>query len=298
VSERSPQLGYVLAAVAAAMFAVSGIMARKLLDSGVSPWHLTELRSVITFVLLLVYLRVKDPALLRIRRDEVKRLAFLGIFGFAAVQSTYFAAISRLDIGVALTIQFTAPLLILVFVQRDHPRRVWWAAGMSVVGTFFMVKAYDAHGLDGLGLLAAAASCLTYAIYLLAAENAGERHDARTTLVWAFGFCSLVWVIARPPWTFPFDHFHSAEHVAFGLGVAIVGTLIPFLLTVHALKFIPSARAGVVGTLEPVIASLLAWPLLDQKLDPPQIAGILVVVAAVAWVQATKVAPTWPTSDP
>jgi len=92
----------------------------------------------------------------------------------------------------------------------------------------------------------------------------------------------------RPPWTFPFAIFDDAEHILLGLGVGVLGTLVPFVLIVSALRHISAARAGVVATLEPVVASVVAWPVHDQVLAAPQIAGILVVVAAVAWVQSHR----------
>lgn len=295
VEHKSPRLGYALTAAAAALFAISGVMARVLLDDGVSAWHLTELRSVLAFVLLLGWLGTTNRALLRVQRGDVPRLAFLGIAGLAAVQSTYFAAIARLDIGVALTIQYLAPLLILVVLRIFRGRKaapaLWGACVLSVAGSFLVVKAYDANGLDGIGLAWAVAACATFAINLTASERAGQTLDARTTLTWGFGFCSLVWLIARPPWTFPFALFDDAEHVLLGLGVGVAGTLIPFVLLVTALRHISAARVGVVATLEPVIASIVAWPLLDQVLSAPQVLGVLIVVAAVAWVQSQQTAP-------
>jgi drug/metabolite transporter (DMT)-like permease len=298
--ERSPRLGYALTATAAALFASGGVMARTLLDDGVSAWHLTELRSVLAFVLLVAYLALTNRALLSAGREHVRQLAFLGVFGLAAVQSTYFAAIARLDIGVVLAIQYLAPLLLLVWARAVHrrptPRALWGACALSVAGSFFVVRAYDAQGLDGLGLLWAVACMVAFAVNLSASEKAGERLDARTTLTWGFGFCTLVFLIARPPWTFPFHIFDDAEHVLLGLGVGVAGTLVPFLLIVTALRHISAAHAGVVATLEPVIASIIAWPLLDQVLDAAQVTGIVIVVAAVAWVQAASVRPRWPTS--
>src|SRR3954470_16262438 len=127
--DRSPRLGYALTAVAAALFASGGVMARKLLDDGVSAWHLTELRSVLTFVLLVGYLLLTNRKLLTAGRERVPQLAVLGVFGLAAVQSTYFAAIARLDIGVVLSIQYLAPLLLLVWARAVHrkatPPAVW-----------------------------------------------------------------------------------------------------------------------------------------------------------------------------
>lgn len=297
MQHRSPTLGYALTATGAALFAAGGVMARKLLDAGISPWRLTEMRSVMAFVLLVAYLAASNRGLLRVRRGDVAKLAFLGIFGLAAVQSTYFAAIQRLDIGVALTIQYLAPLLILVvlhFRGRPTPTAMWGAAALSVVGAFLVVKAYDTRGLDGLGLVAAVAACVTFAINLTASEHAGRTLDSRTTLTYGFGFCTLAWLVVQPPWSFPYGLI--ADHLWLALGVGIVGTLIPFLLLFTALRFIPAARAGVVATLEPVIASIIAWPVLDQVLTAPQVAGIVIVVAAVAWVQAASVRPQWPTS--
>ena len=293
VIERSPRRGYLLTVMAASLFAVSASMARVLLDHGVSAWHLTEMRSVLALVLLLGYLGLTDRALLRVEREDVPRLAFLGVFGLAAVQATYFAAIARLDIGVALTIQYLGPGLILLWLRVRHGRHLarslYGAVALSVVGSFLVVQAYDGlGGLDGLGLLAAAATAVAFAVNLVASERAGVRLDARTTLVWGFAFSTLVFLVARPPWTFPFGIFDDAEHILLGLGVGIFGTLVPFILIVSALRHISAARVGVVATLEPVVASVVAWPIHGQVLAVPQIAGILVVVAAVAWVQSHR----------
>src|SRR5688572_24541333 len=75
---RNPRLGYLLAAGAATMWAVNGSLARFLLDDGVSAWHLSELRSALSFVLLAAYLAIARPQLLRVKRSEIPRLAWLG----------------------------------------------------------------------------------------------------------------------------------------------------------------------------------------------------------------------------
>jgi len=291
--ERSPRLGYALAAVAATMWAVNGSLARLLIDDGVSPFHLSEMRSALSFALLAVWLLVMDRGLLRVRRDQIGGLAFFGIAGLALVHGTYFLAIERLDVGVALTIQYLGPLLILLWLRVAHGRRMaptlWGAGALSVVGAFLVVRAYDPSGLDGLGLLFAAGAAVTFAVYMVAAERAGARgHHPATSLVWGFGFATLFWLVVRPPWTFPFEAFAEPRNLALGLGVALVGTLIPFVLIVTAVRHIPAPRAGVVSTLEPVLAALIAWPVLEQALTPPQVAGVVVVVAAVVWVQTHR----------
>ncbi len=156
-ADRRPRLGYLLAAVAAAMFALNGSLARFVLDDGVSAAHLSQLRVTLAFLLLAGTLAVVDRSRLRIARRDVPRMAWLGIMGLAVVQFTYFAAIDRLAISVALVIQFTGPLLVLLWLRIAHGRRLrpslYGAVGLSVLGSALVVEVYDAGGLDGLGVL-------------------------------------------------------------------------------------------------------------------------------------------------
>jgi drug/metabolite transporter (DMT)-like permease len=289
----SPRLGYLLAAAAAAMWALNGSLARFLLDDGVSALRLAQLRAVLSWLFLVVALLALRPVLLRVRREDVPRMAFLGIAGLAGVSATYFLAIDRLEIGVALTIQYLGPLLILLWLRVFHRRRLrrglWGAAALSVVGSFFVVRAYEAGALDVLGVAAAFGAALTYATYLVASERAGRRYEPVTTLVWGFGFASLFWAAVQPVWWFPLDRFASLDNLALGLGVVIVGTLAPFACIVAAVRRIPASRAAVVATLEPVMGAVIAYLIHDEVLAAPQIVGGLLVVAAVIWLQTRPI---------
>ena len=274
------------------MWALNGSLSRLLLDDGVSALRLAELRGVLSFVLLAAALAIARPRLLRIRRQDIPRLAFLGVVGLAGVHATYFFAISRLDVGVALVIQYLGPLILLLWLRLVHRRQLqrslWGAAVLSVIGCFLVVQAWNPGAIDGLGLLAAFGAAITFAIYLYSSEQAGHRYEPVTTLVWGFGFASLFWLVVQPPWSFPFAEFTSAENIALGLGVAVIGTLLPFVCIVAALRHVPASRAAVVATLEPVLAAIIAWPVLGQDLDVAQIAGGLIVVGAVVWVQIQR----------
>jgi drug/metabolite transporter (DMT)-like permease len=293
VRPRSPGLGYLLAASAAAMWALNGSLARFLLDDGVSALRLAQLRALVSWVILVAVVAVARPRLLAIRREDVGRLAFLGIVGLAAVHATYFVAIDHLQIGVALTIQYLAPVLILVWLRAWHRRRpgagLWGAAALSVLGCFFVVRAYDLHALDALGVAAAFGAAVTFAVYLVSSERLGQRYEPLTTLVWGFGFASVFWAVVQPPWSFPVWQFQSMDAVALGLGVAVIGTLAPFACMVAAVRHIPASRAAVVATLEPVLAAVVAYFVHGEALSAPQIAGGLAVVAAVIWVQLQRI---------
>jgi drug/metabolite transporter (DMT)-like permease len=290
--ERNPRLGYALAASAAALWALNGSLARFLLDDGVSALRLAQLRSLVAWAILVACLALVRPQLLRINRRDIPRFAFLGIAGLALVHALYFIAIDHVKIGVALVIQYLAPLLVLLWLRFAHGRRLrpslWLAAGLSVAGCFLIVEAWDVGALDGLGLAAAFGSAVTFAIYLLSSERTGHSYTPFTTMAWAFGFASLFWAVAQPLWNFPLDQFSSPGDVLLGLGVAVLGTLVPFVLMVEALRHIPASRAAVVATLEPVLAAVIAWIVHGEVLEAVQIAGGMIVVAAVVWVQSQR----------
>src|SRR6266516_364059 len=260
---RSTRVGYLLAATAAAMWALNGSLARFLLDDGVSALRLAQMRSLLAWVILLAAVVIVRPALLRVERADVPRLAFLGIAGLALVHATYFFAIDRLEIGVALTIQYLGPLLILLWLRLAHGRRLarglWGAAALSLAGS-----------------------------YLVSSERAGRRYEPVTTLAWAFGFASLFWAVVQPLWSFPYDRLASLGDVALALGVAVVGTLLPFVCMVAAVRHIPAPRAAVVATLEPVLAGVFAWAIHGEGLSAVQVMGGLLVVAAVVWIQLQR----------
>jgi drug/metabolite transporter (DMT)-like permease len=292
---RRPRLGYLLAAVAALMFAVNGSIAKLLLEDGVSASHLSQLRVTVSFVLLAGALAVVDRRRLRIARADVPRMAWLGLAGVAIVQLSYFLAIERMAISVALVIQFTGPAMVLLWLRVVHGRRLrpslYGAVALSVAGSALVVEVFDAGSIDGLGVVYALVAAVTFAIYLVGFERAGRSYDAFTTLTWGLGFATLFWLLVSPPWSFPFGDLDSAGDVALAAGVVVIGTVAPFLLNLSALRHLPAARVGVVATLEPVLATMIAWAVHNEALTGIQIVGGLLVVAAVAWVQSHPPSP-------
>jgi drug/metabolite transporter (DMT)-like permease/predicted RNA-binding protein with PIN domain len=285
-------LGYALVVAAVTLWSLNASVARTLLDDGVSALRLSELRALGSWLLLVALVAALRPRLLRVEREEVPHLAFLGIAGFALVYATYFVAIERLQIGVALTLEYLAPLLLLLYLWLGRGRRLsralWGAMALSLAGCFLVVRAYQPGSLDALGLAAGIGSAVSYAIYLAGSERAGRRHAPATTLVWGFGFATLFWLVVQPPWTFPLSELEGTRNALLAAFVVVIGTLVPFGCMVAALRHVPAARAAIVATLEPVLSALFAFLIHDEGLAAVQIAGGLAVLAGVVWVQRQR----------
>ena len=292
MTDRSPARGYALAISAAALWALNGSLSIYLLDDGVEPSELSELRSAGAALVLLAALAARSPALLRVRRDDVPRFAFLGIAGLALVQLAYFAAIERLGVGPGLTLEYLAPLLVLLWLRIFHGRRMqpslYAALALSVAGCFFVVRAYDTRALDTTGVAWGLVAAVAFAIYMTAAERAGHRYQPATILLWGFGFATLFWSLTEPWWSFPFDAVSTPRGAAVAVSVVLVGTLVPFMLMVSALRHIPASRAAIVATLEPALGAAFEWLIHGRELVPIQITGGFAVLAAVLWVQSQR----------
>jgi drug/metabolite transporter (DMT)-like permease len=295
-SDRAATLGAVgRVVVAAACWALAAVLAKHVFDRGVPPVRLAEARVAVAVAVLAPALAWRAPRLLRPPPGTLPVLAGFGAC-VAAVNLSYYLAIDHLPVGVAVSLQYTGPAMVLAAgALGGGPRQgrlAWVAAGVTLAGAVLVSRALEGlGGLDLPGVAAGLASAVTFAAYLLAAEAAGRRgaHPA-TTLLWGFLTAVAIWSLAAPWWSWPLGALGEPGVALAVAGVGVVGTLLPFALAVGAVRVVSAATAGIAATSEPVFAAAFAWLLLDQRLAPPQLAGGALVVAGVVLAQLAAAA--------
>jgi drug/metabolite transporter (DMT)-like permease len=302
---RHPRLGYAMATAAAALFAVNGSVSKIVLTStGLTSVRLTELRATGAFLGLAAFLALTAPRLLRVRRSELRLLAFYGVVGFALVQWLYFVAIERLPIGIGLLLEFTAPVLVALWarvVWQEHVRsRVWLALGLALAGLALVAEVWHDVHLDTVGVAAGLLASGALATYFLAGEHATARRDALSLACLALGVAALFWAIVQPWWSFPFAElsgrvslegaFESATAPVWllALWIIVLGTIFPFVLSLGALHHLPATRVSIVAMVEVVLASIVAWAWLGETLSAAQLAGGAVVLVGIVLAQTAR----------
>src|SRR4051794_4766033 len=212
-----PLLGYAMVLTATALWGINGSMAKAALSSGLTSLRLTEVRSTGAALLLVAALAGTRPQGLRITRSELPFLLLFGVIGLAFVQLFYFVAIHRLDIGIALLIQYLAPVLIALYarlvLKEGVRRRVWAALILSLGGLSLVVDIWRGVALDGVGVAAALISAVTFALYILLTEKAVTRRDPVSLLALGFTFAALFWAIVQPWWSFPTEYLDDRIHM-------------------------------------------------------------------------------------
>jgi drug/metabolite transporter (DMT)-like permease len=303
-ADTSPDRTAIVAALlrvvaAGACWALAAVLASYAFDRGVPPVRLAEARVAVALVALAPFLAWRRPDLLRPPPGTWPVLATFGAC-VAAVNLSYYLAIDRLPVGVAVALQYTGPAILLAataLLLRDRAagdraggdpgRLAWAAAGLTLAGAVLVSRALEGLGaLELPGLAAGLASAVLFAAYLLSAELAGRRGaEPATTLLWGFLVAVAIWSLAVPWWSWPLAFLADPGVAGAVLGVGLLGTLLPFALAVGAVRVISAATAGIAATAEPVFAAAFAWLLLGQRLNPAQLAGAGLVVAGVVLAQ-------------
>ena len=294
----------ILLTLAAIMFASNGIASKLLLNDYISAWRLAQVRSISTFILLLALVAWRAPKTLRMTKQELPRLAALGAFGIAAVNGAYFLAISRMHVSIALLIEFTAPLWIVLYLRyvrkKQVPNEMWAALFLALLGLAFVAQVWKGLTLDGVGVLAALGAAFALAFFFLAGEGITARRDNQSTTMWGFGFAALTWSLLMPIWTFPFEIFtvsvplggafegYSASGWVLILYVVVIGTILPYLCVMNGLRSLSAAATSAFGMLEPIFAGAVAWFWFSESWTVLQLFGGVIVIAGIYLADRAK----------
>jgi drug/metabolite transporter (DMT)-like permease len=302
--DRRRGLGYFMVIAAALLFALNGTVSKVMLIGGMPAPELAQLRSAGAFVGLLVIVLLTRPSTLRIPRRELPVIVVYGVLGFAFVQWLYFIAIKRLPVGIALLLEFTAPLLVALwarFVMKERlRRRVWVALALSLSGLAVVAQVWGGLTLDGLGVAAGITAAFSLSLYFLLGEHMVGGRDPVSLTCLAFGFASLFWAVLKPWWNFPFALLdrtvsllgnYSDVHAPMWLmsiSLVVLGTILPFTLSIASLRHLRARQVGVVGMVEPVAATVIAFLWLAESLGPAQIIGGCVVIVGVILAETSR----------
>ena len=281
----------------AVAFAFNGVISKLVLTGGLSAWRLTQIRCSGAFLVLLVYVLLRNHESLKTTRDELPWLAAYGVIGFAAVQVGYFIAIARMPISIALIIEFTAPIWIVLyirFIRKKHVASMMWLSlGLGFSGLLLVGQIWRGLTLNGIGMIAAFVDAFALAAYFLLGEKLIAKRSTDALTVWGLGFASFVWAILTPVRSFPTHIF--TQHINLQgifknytlpgwvliLWIVLMGTILPYVLVLSGLKQLSASTSSVIGMLEPVIAGGFAWWWLSEVLRPIQLLGGAVVIVGI-----------------
>jgi DME family drug/metabolite transporter len=257
----------------------------------IDPLILSQSRATFSFIVLLFALvLLRGWKRLRLPLADFRRMFVLGILGVAASNYLYYLAIQRTNVATAIILQYTAPILVLLYtvargLQKPTMRRVG-AVALAVTGIALVIGIFGSGGfrLDAIGALAALGAAFSFAFYNVGGHSILARYDRWTVLLYVILSASLFWMVVNPPWKIAAAHY-SAGQWLFLLLFSLISVLAPFALYFAGLQHLEPTRAIVVSCLEPVFSIVIAALTLGEVMKPLQAVGIALVLVAIVVVQ-------------
>jgi inner membrane transporter RhtA len=240
----------------------------------------------------LILFAVSRPRLRGQTRSQMRLAVGFGVV-LAVMNLAFYAAISRIPLGIGVAIEFLGPLAVGVAGSR-RPLDLAWVA-LAACGVLALSRG-DAHALNLLGVLLALVAAAAWAAYILCNARMGQAFSDGSGLTFAMFVATVI--------ALPFGihsggrHLLSPDVLLIGAAVGLLSSAIPYTLEMEALRRISPSVFGVLMSLEPAVAALAGFLLLSQGLSARELAGIALVIVASAGAStgAQRGAPT-PTGE-
>lgn len=278
--------GLIFILLSTTFWGLTGTVTKIIFRSSVDPLVLVQVRLVLSFLIIFTYLYFTSRDKLKIQTKDIPYFALYGVIGMSMVQFTYLYAISRINVGIAVFLQSTCTIMIFSFMILTKKEKLNRLKAMSLIlsmsGGYLMLFGFNGINLmiDPVGLTFGLLSALFAAVNTLLSKKGLLKYHPTTVLTYGLGFGALLWVIIIPPWKV-FQQGYDMTHFLFFLYIAVFSTVVPFILYFNGLYRISPTTASIIGTFEPLMATLIAFIILDEKMSLGQIFGALFVLSSI-----------------
>ena len=232
----------------------------------------TAVRVGLSAVLMLLLWR---PWRWHLSRTDAQAIALYGV-ALGGMNLMFYMSLRTLPFGLAVAIEFSGPLAVAIWSSRRAVDFIW--VGLAIAGLAMLLPlGLSASALDPVGLLFALAAAVCWALYIVFGKRAGHLHAGHTV---SLGLLMAAIVVVPVGIAHAGAALLTPNVLLIGLAVAAVSSAIPISLEMMALKRLPKETFGIMISMEPAVAALLAWVLLGEHLNLVQWLAIGCIVAA------------------
>jgi drug/metabolite transporter (DMT)-like permease len=296
-------VGYIYAFFAATLFGLNGVVTKVMMESGLDALQVTQFRVIGAALISGVVLLIISPQSFRLPKKQIVPISIMAVVGVALLQATYALALNLLPVGIALLLEYTAvPMVALVafFFFKERVRKRLWVSIGFVMGGLAIVAQIWASTLNPLGVMWGLVAAVSLATYFLVGERQLQTISPLALLFWTMTIATVFWSFFSGWWNVPPGILStsvslqgSLEAVEAPLWVLLVwnvsmGSFLPFLLSLAALKRLSATAAGIAATSEVAFAFFFAWMWLVETITSLQSIGALLVLAGIVVAQTSR----------
>lgn len=225
----------------------------------------------------LVLVAVTRASALRVREWPHRDVILLG-GAVAAVNLVFYAALDRLPLGIAVTLEFVGPLGVAIVASHRRRDLVW--ALLAAIGIVLLSDGTGGESVDLLGVALALTAGAFWGAYIVLSDRVGDLAPGASGATMAAVISALI--VAPFGLAQGGSEIFTPAHLAIGAAVGILSTAVPYTFEIEALRRLPRATFGVLMSLEPAVAAAIGFIALSQNLDTVEVLAITLVVIASA----------------
>ncbi|MGA0108476.1 MAG: EamA family transporter [Candidatus Nanopelagicales bacterium] len=297
-----PLLGYLLLILGVSLFAFNASVAKLVMQAALGAPELTAIRITGAFLVLLPIAFFRARPYLKVSRQEIPKFIGFGVLGLTMTQFLYFAALERIEVGLAIIIEYLSPIIVALYLRFWRKQfispRVWLSIVLALFGLSLITDIWSGFDVDILGFSFAFGAAIAVSIYFLGGEVLVRQRGSIALTTLAMGVGAGFWLIFSPFWLWSWELFANTIKISqvgielpiysLLIWVAVMGAVAPFWLVFTAMKYIDAKKAAILGLLEPVIASLVAFILLGEILSTIQLIGGAIVLIGVTLAETAR----------
>lgn len=288
-----------MGALGALLFSLGGVAQKTLMHNALQALDFAPIRVLLSALLLIGFLGVRDRSAFRVTRPELPLLFAYGAGLMLSTQLLYSVSIAHLPIAIGTLLVYVSIANLAIWNRLRHGT-VLGAGGRASVGLAILgalcitgvLSGRVSGNLDAIGLAAGFGNSVVFAAYLLVGGRLQRVRSAPSLLMWAMVFATIGWSLLRPWWNFPWsvlddripllvDHGPLLPVWLLTIYVVLVGTVLPFGLVLASVARIGAQRSSIVSASEPMFAAFVALLLISEVLDVWQLLGGALITAAI-----------------
>ena len=279
--------GSLLIILAGIFWGSMGIFVRRLGEEGFDSIQIVSIRVTLAAIIFALILALKDPSGFRIRLKDIPLFLGLGFGSILFFTVCYFTAIRMMSLSTAAILLYTSPVWIMLmsvlfFRERLNVRKIL-ALVLSFAGCV-LVSGLSGGGLTVTGLLIGLGSGIGYGLYSILGTVALKRYSPYAVTAYTFIFAAAGSLFICHPGDM-IGKITASESVGglllFCLATALVTAVIPFLAYTLGLRSVEASRAGILATVEPLVATLFGVMVFSERMTVASAMGVALILAAV-----------------
>jgi drug/metabolite transporter (DMT)-like permease len=285
------RIGYIYVFLAAAFFAIIGVLGKNVISAGIAPLDLIILQYAATMIIMLCYFVVKDIKLLKLTKREFKSIIIQGVIGSSGTTLFFYLALEKVNAGIASMLLFTHPVLISIYFLISKTKKINLinnsALLLAIIGSVMVINifAFDIATTPIIGLLFGLLSSAAYAFFNIYAEIEFKDAKPLVTTFYTSGVIFLTTLIVNPGF-FRFDFVFSREILLYIFELSVISGILPVVFLYKGIGIVGADKASIVATVELPITVLLAYVILGEQMSVIQVLGIFFIISSIILLQS------------